>query len=106
MSNKGHTYTRICVVCGEPFQATSTTGRYCFKPECQEQHTLDLRRKKRESEARRRAAGLLIKAPKEEKRKAEAVVAFKKSDKSIREIVKKAAELGLSYGQYVGRYEK
>lgn len=106
MGNKGHTYTRICVACGEPFQSTGTKGRYCPKEECQRQHVLDLRQAKKISRDRRKKEGLIVERSPEEKVKAQAVRAFKKSDASIREIANKAAELGMSYGQYVGRYGK
>lgn len=103
MSNRGHTYPRICAVCGEPFQARSPSGRYCDKPDCQK----ELRRIK--SQRKRAVKGSeegVVRDYAQEERVREAYKAFKKSDASIREIANKAAELGMSYGQYVGRYGK
>ena len=104
MGNKGHTYPRICAVCGEPFEAVSPTGRYCPKEECQRQKKEDYKQKKREIRLKHLEAGEDIDLRGRFKIIHEAEVAHKKSHDSIMEVMKKATEKGMSYGEYVGKY--
>lgn len=92
-------FTVKCRYCGEEFVAGSTTAKACSKPECQEAYKEDV--KKRREELARMDREIEVRKS-EEFLKAEE--SFKKSKSKIDEIVKKAAEAGMTYGQYVGKY--
>ena len=102
MIAKGATFTRTCIYCGKEFQANSPSGKVCQEPECQARFWRDKRDRKnaakraRSNEAYRENSAIRTSA---ERR-------FKKTQKDFAEILKQAEEKGMTYGQYVGKYER
>jgi hypothetical protein len=82
------TFTCRCRFCGEDFEAGSSTAKVCKKPECQKQYRLWMNK----NEVDRRTY--------------EREVTQARRDRPIRDIVRAAMELGVSYGEYVARYMK
>ena len=76
MSSKGHTYPRICAVCGEPFQARSPSGRYCDKPDCQAELRRIKSQRKRAAAVKRSEDGV-VRDYAQEERVREAYKSFK-----------------------------
>ena len=108
-----------CAICGKPFQTGNALAMYCSK-QC-----------KREGEKRRAKAGeknikyckwcgkmfvpnsgtqkfccpAHVKAAARGKIPPNVIESAKKNKESIEEIVVKAMEMGMSYGEYVGKYQ-
>lgn len=108
-----------CVICGKPFQPGNALAMYC-STQC-----------KREGEKRREKAGeknvkyckwcgkmfwansgtqkfccpAHVKAAARGKIPPNVIESAKKNKESIEEIVVKAMEMGMSYGEYVGKYQ-
>ena len=99
MIAKGATFTRTCIYCGKEFQANSPSGKVCQEPECQAKFWRDKRDRK--NEAKRS-----LKQREEYNVRSGAEKRFKKTQKDFAEILKQAEEKGMTYGQYVGKYER
>ena len=89
-------YKRICRYCGEEFMSGSATGQVCGNQECQEKYDQDKRIRKRELERQRpRDRKAYYQQQKQKKQK---------KSTSLLEDVRRAEEMGLSYGQWKALY--
>lgn len=80
--------TKICEVCGKEFETNAWNARYCSRPCLREANRRNSKRRK-QSEAR-----MDLK-----------VERIRYTTADVAEIAKRASELGMSYGEYVGRFK-